>query len=185
MGSMTALNHEQLECSPGLLVSFYRGECSDSSGHTIDKIHSWNYDKLEYTHDYIQWLFPLRVRSQFSADAPILDAPQIQAFRTDDKLKEKLAKSFKVMLSFYGLRCEEEKGVIVISKSKDYAERAQNWLSGYNHNYLRITRILTSLRLLGLEDHARAFFICLQQIFREEHDKIGDVTFGYWQRAVD
>jgi hypothetical protein len=182
---MTSPSAKKPERSPGVLVSFYRGERADSAGRTLDEIRAWNYDRLESTHDYIQWLFPMRERSQFNSDAPILDTAQIQAFRGDPALKEQLAKSFKVMLSLYGLQCEKEQGVIVVSKSKDFAPRAQNWLSPYNHNYLRITRILTSLRLLGLENYARAFFACLRQIFREEQDKIGGVTFGYWKRAVD
>jgi hypothetical protein len=172
------------EPSPGILVSFYRGESPDSSGRSLDEIHSWNDDKLEYTHDYIQWLFPLEERSQFNPDAPLLDAAQIQAVRSDDTLKEKLVKSLQVMLAFYGLQCEAKEGAMVVTKSKAFAKRAQNWLSKHNHNYLRITRILTSLRLLGLEAQARAFFNCLEQIFQEERDKIGNVTFGYWRRAA-
>jgi hypothetical protein len=68
------------------------------------------------------------------------------------------------MLKFYGLQCNEVGNTdIEITKSDEYQERKQNWINAGNHNYLRITRILTSLRLLGLENYAQAFFKCLNQ----------------------
>ena len=171
--------------SAGILVSFYRGEVTDSEGRRLDEIQSWEFDRLEYTHDYIQWLFPLKTRSGANPDAPALDAAQIEAFRGDAKLKERLLKSFKLMLSFYGLQCEEMAQGIHVTRSSDFRWRKRNWLNEYNHNYLRITRIIISLRLLGLESHARAFFECLDQIYAEEGDRIGEVTYGYWKRAAE
>jgi len=42
-----------------------------------------------------------------------------------------------------------------------FAERAKNWVTPGNHNHLRITRVLKSLRLLGLEPETAGFFECL------------------------
>jgi len=171
--------------SAGILVLFYRGEVTDSEGRRLNEIQSWEFDRLEYTHDYIQWLFPLKTRSGANPDAPVLDAAQIEAFRGDDELKKRMLKSFKIMLAFYGLRCEETKAGISVSPSPEFRQRKRNWLNPYNHNYLRITRIITSLRLLGLEPYARAFLDCLAQVYAEEGDRIGEVTYGYWRRAAE
>ena len=165
-------------------MSFYLGQSPDSSGRMIDEIHDWDDDNLEYIHDYIQWLFPLAERSNFNPDAPVLDSPQIQAFRADGRLRAKLIESFKLMLSFYGLQCDGADETIKVSKSAEYLERKRIWLNKGNHNYLRITRILTSVRVLGLEEYAQALFDFLDQLYREESGRIGHITYAYWKRAV-
>jgi Opioid growth factor receptor (OGFr) conserved region len=57
-----------------------------------------------------------------------------------------------------------------------------------NHNHLRITRILKSLRLLGLEAEATAFFVCLADIYHVESGKdapgISDETLTFWKAAA-
>ena len=47
-----------------------------------------------------------------------------------------------------------------------------------NHNWLRFTRILKSLTMLGLNDEAMAFFRFLEK-------KLGNVpSMDYWRKAV-
>lgn len=75
------------------ILAFYQGDSTDSEGRIIETIWSWNYQKLEYTHDYIQWLFPLKERSRFNQNAPVLNEEVIQAFRTSNELKKRLKKS--------------------------------------------------------------------------------------------
>jgi hypothetical protein len=168
------------------ILGFYLSQHPDSAGRMIEDIWLWDYRKLEYTHDYIQWLFPLEDKSRFNTNAPVLNDEVIQAFRTNEQLRIRLVKSFKVMLQFYGLQCQERSNAeIEIHKSDEYQERKLNWIEEGNHNYLRITRILTSLRLLGLENYAQAFFECLNQIYLEESKTIGSKTYTYWKRAVE
>jgi hypothetical protein len=52
------------------------------------------------------------------------------------------------------------------------------------HNYLRITRILTSVRLLGLEEYAEAFYEALGNVYKEYASRIGPETWGYWTNAA-
>jgi hypothetical protein len=130
------------------ILAFYQGQSPDSSGRMIEDIWSWDYQRLEYTHDYIQWLFPLKEKSQFNRNAPILNDEVIQAFRADEQLQLRVLRSLTVMLGFYGLQYNELGNTnIEITKSDEYGERKQNWIEEANHNYLRITRILTSLSL--------------------------------------
>jgi hypothetical protein len=90
------------------------------------------------------------------------------------------------MLQFYGLQCNKiDTTGIEITKSDNYPERKINWIEEGNHNYLRLTRILTSLRLLGLEDYAQALFKCLNQIYLEEGKNIGSRTYAYWESAAE
>ena len=112
----------------------------------------------------------------------------IQAFRTSDELRNRLIKSLKVMLAFYGLECRTEENAeaeIVIAKSEEYLSRSRKWIERLNHNYLRLTRILTSLTILGLENYALALFNCLDKIYNKNKEIIGLTTYNYWKNAVN
>ena len=88
-------------------------------------------------------------------------------------------------LAFYGLRlvaCAD--GDMQVTKASSFEVRQQDWLTPGNHNFLRITRILKSVGLLGLCEHRRAFFECLNVIYKENKAVIGEETFEFWQSAV-
>ena len=129
------------------LVAFYRGLRPDGRGRMLDDILARDDEWLEATHDYIQWLFPLLARSGANPAAPVLDEAQIEAFRQDPALRGKLLRAFDRLLAFYGLRREGE----AVVKGQNWNARKSNWFVYPTHNNLRITRILASLRLLGLE----------------------------------
>jgi hypothetical protein len=74
-----------------------------------------------------------------------------------------------------------------VSPAPFFGERSKNWLNPYNHNHLRITRIIKCLRALGLETEARSFFDALSAIYHSPQfaGTISPVTFEYWQSAVN
>ncbi|MEH1893799.1 MAG: opioid growth factor receptor-related protein [Nostoc sp.] len=177
------MNHEKQLSA--MLVLFYLGEQRDSEDRTIQEIWTWSFEELECTHDYIQWLFPLPEQSAFNPNAPIVDKEVIQAFKNNPRLRQNLLRSLTVMLQFYGLQCHESNdGKIVVSQSEDYQNRKREWVCIFDHNYLRITRILKCLITFGLENEAEAFYECLRQIYREDSDRIGGETFQHWTNAV-
>jgi hypothetical protein len=47
-----------------------------------------------------------------------------------------------------------------------------------------LTRILTSLRLLGLEDQSRALLACLERIAADHPHAIPSTTLAYWRKAA-
>jgi hypothetical protein len=52
--------------------------------------------------------------------------------------------------------------VFVVRPSAHFKRRARaSWAASFDHNHLRITRILKSLRIFGLHAHAQAFFDAL------------------------
>jgi hypothetical protein len=165
------------------IVEFYTGENTDSSGRFIEDVWSWDYEALELVHDFIQWLFPLKEPSRFNPEAPVLDDETIQVFVNTSELRVRLLKSLAVMLSFYGLKLEATNPP-EIRRSAEFNQRKHIWLLPGNHNYLRITRILTSLTQLGLGQYALALFECLEQIFEENESQIGQTTYSYWKAAA-
>ena len=162
---------------------FYRGKGPDSEGRLIEEIWHWDYDLLETTHDYIQWLFPLAEQSGFNPHAPILDNQTIAIIRNSAEIQGQIEVSLRVMLAFFGLQMLRGDS-LAIGKSEDYSDRRRTWNKPNNHNHLRLSRILMSLRLLGLEGHAKALFKCLEGIYQEEPGSIEGRSFQHWKSAA-
>jgi Opioid growth factor receptor (OGFr) conserved region len=160
------------------IVPFYLGEIPDDYGRNIEDLWAFDHADLEEVHDYVQRLFPSRQPSQFE-EAPLLDEDTIRAFHDNSELRWRLLVSLDLMLRFYGLR--REGGEVV--EADDFAARAANWLTPFNHNFLRITRILLCLRALGLPEWGRAFFRRLEAIYQRHRTTIGERSFRFWQAA--
>ncbi len=164
-------------------LQFYRGLGVDDQQRTWAQIRNWNDVQLENSHNYIQWLFPLRERSQFNPQAPLLNEAIVQAFRNEPTLRDHLLASFQRMLSFYGLRLDQS--TMQISRAPNAAERQRVWMTPGNHNYLRITRILTSMRTLGFERPAQAFYQILNDIAQHEGQGIiAQRSQDFWRNAA-
>ena len=86
------------------VVAFYRGEGRDHRGRLLSHILGFNFDELEFHHDYIQWLFPLPEPSGANPSAPLLSSSDIAAFTSDESLRKALLRSpCELMLQFYGM----------------------------------------------------------------------------------
>jgi hypothetical protein len=168
------------------LLAFYEGTGADHRGRRIGDILQFSLAELEEVHDYIQWLFPLNEPSAVMPKAPLVDAECIRAFTDDAKLTDTMRLSFETMLAFYGLKLDQTAAELVISKSADFVPRAENWLRLGDHNFLRLTRIMRSMSLLGQRPLALALLACLERIYDEGGSAvISASTLGYWRRAVD
>ena len=166
------------------LVAFYRGDGRDHRGRLLSHVRQYAFNDLERHHDYIQWLFPLPEPSGANPYAPLLTQEDISAFESDEALQRSLLESFHLMLQFYGFDLWEHGPEITIARGAEFAERRGVWLTRGNHNFLRISRILRSLTLLGLGSHALAFLKSLEDIYGEEANTVEDTTIEYWRRAV-
>jgi hypothetical protein len=163
------------------LIDFYRGEGTDAEGRRLDAILAWPDDDLEAVHDFIQWLFPLPEPSRFNPDAPLLTPEDVDAFRQDPILRANLRRSYGRFLSFLGLT-EAEGGEVV--EGPNFARRAADVWEYPGHNWLRVTRVLRCLHLLGLDDEARALYRRLEDFHTRRRFPIGDDTFRCWTAAV-
>jgi hypothetical protein len=166
------------------VVAFYRGEGRDHRGRLLSHILGFNFDELEFHHDYIQWLFPLPEPSGANPSAPLLSSSDIAAFTSDESLRKALLRSFELMLQFYGMDLDAGGGTVDVTRAGHFEERSRVWLTTGNHNFLRISRMLRSMTLLGLRDHARALLNQLETIYAEKAETVGTTTMGYWRRAA-
>jgi hypothetical protein len=164
------------------LTRFFGGR-ADDDGRTFDEILGWDDARLEMVHDYIQWIFPLPERSGANPWAPVLDAVTIAAIRNDAEMQGRLRAGFQRMLAFYGFDLEGD----AVVQGPRFAAASRNWLHAGNHNHLRLTRMLRSLRVLGLEREAAALWEALRALYEGENAAgrrtITSETFAFWKQA--
>lgn len=99
-------------------------------------------------------------------------------FHANPPLRENLRRSFTRFLAFLGLGVDG--GRIIETEEFD----RNGVFQGTNHNWLRITRVLTSTRTLGLEAESLAFFAFLKLLREEGESGITTDTFRYWENAA-
>ncbi len=166
------------------IVQFFEGTGRDGSGRLLADVLKFDDARLEQVHDYIQWLFPLPEPSGANPLAPTLSGEDVAAFLARPDLRAVLREGFLRMLAFYGFAYDGG----AIAPGAFFWKRKTVWLSSWNHNHLRLTRILRSTRLLGLEDESRALFQCLTTVYESAehrgHDHISPETYRYWQAAA-
>ena len=139
-------------------VAFYKGEiASQPHGDFVDAIHEkWDGDfqRLEMHHGYIQWLFPVFENAGMNFESAPLSKEGAAIIRADATCCQRVLKSYRLMLKFYGLRLEDEKTGVVGRHESCYEAQMDNFnYSG--HNFLRISRIITSLGELGFQRYKK------------------------------
>jgi len=120
-------------------------------------------------HNHIQWVFPTDQASRFNQDAPLLDTDALACFRTEAEIQRNLRQSLNRFLSFMGLSLEagssEAGDVVQISRAANFDRRILTcWRGPTNHNWMRVSRVLQCLALVGLEVEKQALLSCLMQV---------------------
>ncbi|EJP72259.1 MAG: opioid growth factor receptor [SAR86 cluster bacterium SAR86A] len=127
----------------------------------------WNFtdEDIEHTHDFIQLLFPLNEQSESVFHGYCLNTKSsIINIKSNDLAKSNIVTSSKWFLSFL--------------------ERNTHWRRKHDHNYLRITRIIKSLRLLVSDEEANKFYESFIELIDESlRSKINLTTLSYWENA--
>jgi hypothetical protein len=147
----------------GPVVAFLEGEGPDARGRTLFDVLAMDNGALERTHDYIQWLFPLPEPSRAVPDAPLLGAADVRAIHDSVLAQCALAAATDRMDAFY--------------------RATHDWLMPNDHNHLRITRIIRSLRLLVGDDQADAFRAAILARVEATRAPVSARSRGYWQTA--
>ena len=119
--------------------NFLLGKEADFKGRTIQEIWSFSDIQIEGNHDFIQLIFPLNKKSQNVFHGYYLDNEDlINELKESHQIRENIMKSSFWFLSFL--------------------KRNDHWKSKYDHNQLRITRVIECLRLLVGDDEADNFY---------------------------
>jgi len=142
------------------ILEFLEKDGIDAQGRTIEEIWRWDDAQWESEHDFIQWLFPLNEQSMAVRNSPVLSADDIEQIRKSDVALSSLESStarFQLFLS-----------------------RSSHWVRSYDHNHLRITRVIKSLRLLAGDNAAGYFKEWLSKRLGHDVFSINEKSRKYW-----
>lgn len=165
------------------LLDFYSGCGTDHRGRTLKGILSFSDADLESSYDYIHWLFPLDKACPSSVEAPVVNADIIKAFDSSLSLQKALHRSFLRMLKFYGLVFIETPQAIFLDESTLLNDA--HWLTPGNHNHERLTRMLSSLHLLGLSTQAKALKTYLLELAKDHPEFFSTDTLNDWLCSLE
>ena len=145
------------------LCSFLTGHETNSSGWLLSHVWKFNDTQIENTHTFIQWVFPTDEPSRATPGSPVLDEEQISEIQNSETAKTNLKKSAEWYFNFL--------------------RRNSLWRKPYDHNHLRITRVLKSLRLLCGDDEADYYKQQFWQLLGSDVSRIPSKTIEYWEDA--
>ena len=145
------------------LCSFLTGHETNSSGWLLSHVWKFNDTQIENTHTFIQWVFPTDEPSRATPGSPVLTEEQITEIRNSEQAKQNLVKSADWYFNFL--------------------KRNNFWRKPHDHNHLRITRVIKSLRLLCGDDEADYFKEQFWQLLGTDISQIPSRTIEYWEDA--
>ena len=145
-------------------LAFLSGEGRDHRGRTLEDLLAEDDSTLESLHDYVQWLFPLPEASRFNALAPVLSPQDITHLRHSERTKVNLRRAAARMLAFY--------------------EANDHWLTSFDHNHLRITRIIRCLALILGRAEAEAFRNRIEVRVMAAREPVNARSRRYWREAI-
>ncbi len=142
--------------------AFLRGDGPDGRGRKLADVLAFDDAALEAHHDYIQWLFPLREPSRAVPGSPVISDADAVAIRADSQAQDGFAAGLSRMMRFYS--------------------ETDHWLVAFDHNHLRISRIIAATRdLLGVEE-ASAFHSLI--LSRDARGAVDRSARRYWAAAA-
>jgi len=145
------------------IVGFLEGKTPDHLGRTLSMVLKQTDHQAETTHDYIQWLFPLDEPSRSVMGAPVINELDIEDIRQSKLAQQNLVNSASWFLGFL--------------------ERNDHWITKYDHNHLRITRVIKSLRLLTSDGAADKFRDKVTKLAGDNLSLVDQEARNFWASA--
>jgi hypothetical protein len=143
------------------IVRFLGGDGLDAAGRSFADVVAMDDHAIERHHDFIQWLFPLDEPSKAVPSSPVLTPADIALLRASAMAQRRLGEASARMLRFYRMTAR--------------------WRQSFDHNHLRITRIIKSLRLLAGDAAAEAFKAAI--LDEASGTAISVTALRFWEEA--
>lgn len=156
-------------------IDFYRGK-PNVDGLSLHDIRQFSDHEYDANHRFIQWVFPSDEPSSANPTAPVVAPHQAEAFcRRYKLLQVRLLHSYQQFLKFIGIGSTPTSTLYIENYGKFHMR-----VERPNHNLQRITRVLRSLHILGLTQHAQTF----HDFLMTHRDSINPVTIKYWNAIL-
>lgn len=144
-----------------MIIAFLECTGVDAHDRRLDQILAETDEYWERTHNFIQWLFPLDEESRSVRGSPVLATEQILAIRDSPSARNNLQRS--------------------VLRYKEFLAGTTNWRSGYDHNHLRISRVIKCLRLLVNDETANGFKYWVAGQLGDQIDSIHAESRRHWR----
>ena len=145
------------------LVKFHLNGGKNRSNYSLEDILKFNDKRIEGTHDFIQWVFPTTEKSSAVFYAPKLSDADLVILANSTVMLSNLERTTEWYL--------------------DFLLRNSFWKKQYDHNHLRITRVIKSLGTL--HGNALASWL-LTQVKNSAGNKLDKMKTAveYWDAAL-
>jgi hypothetical protein len=167
----------------GTIQEFYTNKCPSGEGLFLKDMWDFNDWQMENTHHFIQWMFPIELESKHYKEAPVVsDDDLYEAFKSDE-FKQNLLKSLYKIEDFWGFDVVHDGCPERDKNFRNFLTR--DWFTPYNHNFIRIPRVLHSLVIFGLQKEALELLDYIEKkVYPNYQHVIGEKTLEYWKSAV-
>lgn len=135
------------------VLDFYRDAAPMPEGDTRESVLAWPDRDFAFEKTWVKWLFP--------TPADGLAPDDIAAFRADADLRRRLRLSAERYLAFLGLTLADGE----VREAPNFAARHRAVWFHQNDNWQRVTRMITSLAILGEADLARLILSWLDVMY--------------------
>ena len=146
-----------------MILDFLNGEQPDIYNRYLEDIWKMSDEDIESVHNFIQWTFPLNERSGAVPNSPILTQQEIIDIKKSEIAKQNIKKSADWFLGFL--------------------TRNSYWICQSNHNHLRITRAIKSLRLIHSDEEAESFKKNIMNLIQSNENKINPISLEFWNKS--
>ena len=146
-----------------MVLDFLSGEQPDIYNRYLEDIWKMSDGDIESVHNFIQWTFPLNERSGAVPNSPILTQQEIIDIKKSEIAKQNIKKSADWFM--------------------DFLTRNSYWICQSNHNHLRITRVIKSLRLIYSNEEAENFKNNVMNLIKGNEYKINPISLEFWKNS--
>lgn len=125
---------------------------------TIDEIINFDNHWWDNEHNFIQWMFPLHESSMFNQSVPLIVNDHWTYYLSPHPRGDRMYQNLNRFMEFI------------------YSDIS--FLYVRNHNWLRITRVLRSIRFFGLNNESIALYNIWSRCIDDKTTKL------YWEKAA-
>ena len=145
------------------ILEFLTNQKANHKGYIYNDLIEFSNKKMEECHDHIQWMFPTNQPSKFASKFPIITVDFVNYLKRNQETYNivcmNMIKALERMEGFYNLYKYQNHEIV--DNIKDFYYFSKN-----NHNLLRITRIIRSLRLFELDEFSCRFYSRVMEVFK-------------------
>lgn len=143
----------------------------DANGrcHFLDEILKWDETiengPWERTHNFIQWIFPTHQPSAYERNAPLLLQTNIENLINDPLFLDRYAECLIKFMNFMHIS-------LTLNNNNVNIKVTSNFYNKTTHNFLRLSRLIISLKCLGFHDISNILYNALIVNIESKKDSI-------------